>query len=212
MKNTRGFTLIELLIASAIFAVVMVSIYSAFRTGIFGYKNIQENIEIYQSARFMLERINLDLRNAFGFSTDKARFSGSKEGMSFFSIADTFYGGQPAQDYALISYELKNGKLMRACRKDIETIPEQPDIAPQELPGNVDSFTLTYAYLDKDKKTIIWKDSWMVQQGASQDEEKQLPIAVKINLKLKNNPEDYPRIRSSWTEEFERTVFLPLGG
>ncbi|MCX5715091.1 MAG: prepilin-type N-terminal cleavage/methylation domain-containing protein, partial [Candidatus Omnitrophica bacterium] len=68
MKKTKAFSLVELLIASAIFAVVMVSIYSAFRTGIFGYKNIRENIEIYQSARFILERINLDLRNAFAYS------------------------------------------------------------------------------------------------------------------------------------------------
>ena len=108
MKKRRAFSLIELLIASAIFTVVAASIYTAFRTGMFGYKKIQENIEVEQAARFIFARINLDLRNAFSYSSEKSGFTGFKEGMSFYSLSGTFSGGRMRQDYALVSYVLKD--------------------------------------------------------------------------------------------------------
>ncbi|MCX5697175.1 MAG: prepilin-type N-terminal cleavage/methylation domain-containing protein [Candidatus Omnitrophica bacterium] len=208
-RGVTGFSLVELLIASAIFAVVMVSIYSAFRTGIFGYKNIQENIDTYQAARFIFNRMDLDLRNAFIYSANNTGgFVGSKEGMSFYSIVERFYDGKAVQDYAFISYELKDGKLLRTCyrNRNKDMIINGPEIQAQELPGSIDSLVINYAYIDqtKNKNTLEWTktNTWMAQDNPPTEEVKVLPVAVNIKLRLKNKA----------VEDFERTIFLPLGG
>lgn len=90
IKYPKGFTLIELLLAAAIFAVVAAGIYSAFYSGLFGYRNISEAINTYQGARLILERINRELRNSFAYSSDEPRFSGKENEMSFFTLADSY--------------------------------------------------------------------------------------------------------------------------
>ena len=46
MKIKSAFTLIELLISVSIFAVIMVSLYSAFSTGVLGLGKIEESAAV----------------------------------------------------------------------------------------------------------------------------------------------------------------------
>ena len=104
MKNRRSFTLVELLIASSIFAVVMVALYAAFSSGVFGYRNIQERIDAYHQARLVLEHLDRDLRNSFAYSAADTKFSGQNDKVSFFSLVDDYRGNEIISAFAFISY------------------------------------------------------------------------------------------------------------
>lgn len=195
MKN-KAFTLIELLIASTIFMVLMVTAYSAFHTGIFGYRDIEENIDIYQAARLILERMELDLKSSFPYSATEAKFSGSKNEMSFLSLVDSFNKDKISTDYAFISYKLEENKLLRLCRKNQESLKEKSEMQPDEMAGNIKELSLNYGYIDPADNSLKFdNDSW----GDTLDEQKTLPVAVKVNLVLKAKAE----------YSFERTIFLP---
>ena len=217
MKLVKALTLVELLIASSIFVVVMVTIYSAFHSGIFGYRNIEETLDVYQTARSILGRINLDLRNSFAYSEDETKFVGEKNKISFLTLVDTYRQDKIVQDYAFVFYgigkyktflttenQLKviakrfscklgdDNKLMRLCRKNQEALKEDSEIQPEEMADNVEKLNFTYFYFDTADSKLKEKDSW--------DHPKNLPVAVKVSLTIKAKIE----------QKFERTIYLPL--
>ena len=104
--SLTGFTLVELLITSSIFLVVMSMLYLAFQSGIFGYRNIEETINLYQTAREILERLNLDLRNSVVYSDEDTKFIGTKNEVSFLTLVNTYSEDTLVQDYAYILYKL----------------------------------------------------------------------------------------------------------
>jgi len=59
-----AFTLIELMLGMAIAALVMGSVLSAMQTGLNAYKQGQESMELYQSARIGLRKVSEELRFA----------------------------------------------------------------------------------------------------------------------------------------------------
>jgi prepilin-type N-terminal cleavage/methylation domain-containing protein len=198
MSRNKGFTLVEILVATAIFAVVITTVYSAFHTGIFGYRNIERNIEINQAVQQILECINLDLRNAFVYSSDESRFQGEAGFVSFLTLVDSYRKDKIVRDYALVSYSLEKNKIRRLCRKGKESLNARSEITAEEMASNMDmEIKFQYGYLGKDKETE-WLDSWpgFVSTG---EEGKGLPLAVKVKLTVKNKTE----------EVFERTIFLP---
>ncbi|MDP1852600.1 MAG: prepilin-type N-terminal cleavage/methylation domain-containing protein [Candidatus Omnitrophota bacterium] len=193
IKSKKGFSLVELLVAVSLFAVVMLSIYTSFGAGMSGYKDIEENIEISQAARQVLERMNLDLRNAFSYSGAEAKFSGTKSDISFLSLVDKFYNNGITQDYAMISYRLEGDRLMRLCRRNQEALKETSETEAEEIASGVEEISFVYGNILAIGQPLEWKDSW----GG---DPKVLPAAVKIKLILKN------KIK----QEFERTVYIPL--
>lgn len=198
MKKIKAVTLIELLIASSIFVVLMLSIYSAFHTGIFGYRNIEEAINISQGARQILERINLDLRDSFAYAKDQTKFTGNKNDISFLALIDTFNENKIMQDYAFVSYALKGDKLMWLCRKNKDSLNDKSEVQPEELSANIKEIIFSYGNIVTAGQPLQWKDSW-ASQGDPEEEQKVLPLAVKVKLTLKNRAE----------QDFERTIFLP---
>lgn len=193
MKRSYGFTLVELLIAASIFVVVMVSIYSSFGAGMFGYNDIEENIRISQAARQILERINLDLRNSFAYSDSDSKFKGERLDISFLSVLDSFSKDEITQDYAFISYKLEGDKIMRLCRRNQEALKETSGIEAEEISALIEELVFSYADIVALEHTLEWKDSFGEVQ-------KTLPAAVKVKLILK----------SKVKEEFERTIYIPL--
>ena len=147
MKKNKALTLVELLIASSIFVLVMTTIYSAFHTGMFGYRNIDENINVYQTARLILGRINLDLRNSFVYSADESKFEGESNKLRFLTLVDSYQGNQIVQDYAFVSYEWEKNKLMRVCRKNKESLNEESEIPSEEMASDIDG--INFSSLDR---------------------------------------------------------------
>lgn len=192
MKLVKALTLVELLIASSIFVVVIVTIYSAFHSGIFGYRNIEETLDVYQTARSILGRINLDLRNSFAYSEDETKFVGEKNKISFLTLVDTYRQDKIVQDYAFVSCKLgDDNKLVRLCRKNQEALKEDSEIQPEEMADNVEKLNFTYFYFDTADSKLKERDSW--------DDPKNLPVAVKVSLTIKAKLE----------QKFERTIYLP---
>ena len=195
-KILRAFTLVELLIASAIFLVVMLPIYSAFQSGIFGFRNIEETIDIYQTARQILERMNLDLRNSFAYSQDDAKFIGTKNEVSFLTLVDTFGEDTIVEDYAYVSYKLEENKLMRLCRKNKEALNDKSKIESDEMSSNIEKIDFSYGYIDLADQSLKFKDLWSGPDTPG--EQGTLPVAIKVILTLKN------KIK----QDFQRTIFL----
>lgn len=191
MKRPNAFTLVELLIASVIFVVVMTTIYSAFHTGIFGFRNIEEIINTYQTARQILERINLDLRNSFFYSEEESKFTGENNKLSFFTLVDSYQGDKIIPEYAFVAYKLEGNKLMRLCRKRQDALNDKLDIESDEMASNVGEIIFSYGYFGAGSQEIRWKDSW--------EDKKAFPLAVKINLTIKDKGE----------QNFQRTIYLP---
>ncbi len=188
-----GFTLLELIISSAIFLVVVLTIYSAFYAGVFGYHDIEENINTFQIARQIFERINSDLRNSVIYAQNETMFNGTNNAISFSSLTDRFSEDKIIQDYALISYKLEDKKLMRICLKNQEILTNSSSQAQEEeMDSNIEELSFSYGYIPEGKQAIEWKDSW--------DDPAALPAAVKVKLTLKN------KIK----QDFQRTIFLPL--
>jgi prepilin-type N-terminal cleavage/methylation domain-containing protein len=198
VKKTRGFTLIELLIASSIFLILMIGVYSSFRTGMLGYSNISETIETTRAGRQILERVDLDLRNCFAFSQDSTKFLGTSGEISFLTLAQIFTDGAMSQQYAYISYKLERNKLTRLLRYGKESLNENSLIVPEEMNSDIKSISFSYGYPDANTKSLQFKDSWGKD---SPTEQKKLPAAVRIKLSIKMKAD----------HNFERFIYLPMG-
>ncbi|MEW6101847.1 MAG: type II secretion system protein GspJ [Candidatus Omnitrophota bacterium] len=192
MRNKKAFTLMELLITVSIFAVITVTIYSGFHTGVFGYRNIEEALAIHQAARQALERVAMDLRNSFSFKSDESRFNGAANELSFLTLVDTFYEDGMHPEFSFVSYALTENRLMRLCRKNKESLKENSEVTAEELAVAVRALTFSYGYAEGEGASLQWKELW--------DDPAVMPAAVKIKLTIG---------KDDAAKEFERTIYLP---
>jgi len=197
----RSFTLVEVLIASLIITIVMITVYTAFGSGIFGYRNIEDKITVYQTARSILEHLNQDVRNAIVFSSSESMFEGASDKVSFLSLVDSYRASKMRGSYALVSYYYEDSKLMRLCRKGSEALNIESDSTkPQEVGSDLD-IKFEYGYLQINaasaQETLAFKDSWGYE---TQEESQKLPVALRVRLAVKGRPD----------EVFERTIYLPV--
>jgi len=207
MKRNAGFTLIEILVASLIFTVVMLTIYSAFHSGIFGYRDIEENINVYQQAKIILERINLDLRNAFIYSDGDAKFIGDNDSgvLSFFTTVDAYQAQGLASTYARVEYSMDGEKLMRRCLKNQESLSSTVVTKAQEMGSGI-KIKFQYGYLPVPDQDVVFQDSWAKGPTPPDPEKKNLPVAVKVNLTITITN---PQTQAKRSRDFERTIYLP---
>ncbi len=190
--RSRGFTLVELIIASAVLLVVMLTVYLSFNTGIFGSRNIDEVINIYQSGRQILSRMDLDLRNSFAYSREKNWFSGNAHDISFLALIDRFENDNFERTLAFISYKLDGDKLFRLCRQGQESINEKSKVQPEEMAEGVQELIFSYGHMNSATGLLEWKNLW--------DDPEVLPDVIKIKLTIKKKTK----------QSFERNIFLPL--
>lgn len=192
IKYPEGFTLIELVLATAIFTVVAAGIYSAFASGLFGYRNISGTIKAYQGARLILERINRDLRNSFAYSKEDARFIGREKELSFFTLVDSYKEKETVKEYAFVSYGLKDNKLFRLSRENTAALTEDSGVEPVEMPAELSKLSFTYFEFNPEDNSLKEIPQWTDAQG--------LPAAVRVDLAVKTEKGEVP---------FERMIFLP---
>jgi len=199
MNKTKGLTLLELIIASAIFTVIMAVLYTSFSSGIFGTKSIDDSIKVTGGARLILGKLNSDLINSFVFSDEEARFSGREDELSFMTLTDSFIEGTFFREYSKVSYTQDQERLLRVCRRNKQSLDPNSEVTPQELSAGA-QIKFEYGYYSIPDERIIFKDSWATEgTEALLEEEKNPPLAVKVNLTL----------GSSDAESFERTIYIP---
>jgi len=190
-KLVRGFTLVELLIASAIFSVVIVTIYSAFRSGFVSYRNIEEATNIHQSARLILKQINSDLRNSFSYKNNDTGFLGEKEKLNFYTLSDNYREDEIIEDYASVSYELETDKLMRISRRNWDSQDSASKTSAEEMAFGIEKINFSYGFLDEDGKTLKFQEFW--------NDKTKFPQVVKVELSIGNKVK----------YDFSRTIYLP---
>ncbi len=190
-NSSTGFTMVEILIASIVFVVLMVTVHSAFRAGVFGSRDIEENLAGYQSGRQVLDRVALDLRNSFVFARNETGFSGTNEEINFFSLINVFAQGIFSRKYAAISYKIDGSRLLRRSKIGKYALNNMSEVPYEEFASGVEMFSFNYGEYKAIEKEIEWKDYWNDTQA--------LPVAVKVKLIL--NGKTKPK--------FEKTVFFP---
>ena len=191
-QKHKGITLLVLLIATSLSVVVISTIYSTFRTGLFGYKDIEDTIAAYQSAATILEHIDLDLRNAYAYSKDKTLFSGSSDTIRFLTLIDSFKKDSQEHQCAHVSYELNDNRMMRVSKEAKEALKEKSEVKAQEMADDVKTLHFAYGYRLKQNDPIRFdKDFW--------DDQAKLPLAVRVNIS----------IHKKTSADFQRTIFLP---
>ncbi|MFH1440910.1 MAG: type II secretion system protein GspJ [Candidatus Omnitrophota bacterium] len=216
-KQEKGFTLIELLISAAIFSVIVLSIYSAFRTGILSYNKVDSSFDLYQTARIAFNKIEHDLRNSFIYlqkdlqSKESSSFKADKYRLDFFSRLDSINSqAQTYPEICRVIYELDGNVLKRACYKGLDALEDISglDIQADDLAGQVKEISFEYAFsvINNSEKCYDWQEVWPEQN--IDEQEKSLPLAVRIklvlsetNLKPNQQPKDL---------EFIKIVSLPL--
>lgn len=199
--GVKGFTLLEVLIATSIIAIVAMSLYSAFHTGVLSYKKIGASFEVYQSARSILNRMELDLSNAFGYSDEDSKFSGQKETLDFFSVIDSYSGIKKYSNVCRIKYEVKNKILNRSCFTDLKALTAGAEPVTEEFPFGVSEISFEYAFdLNIATGAYEWFGAWPKEKN----EKGPLPLAVKIKLVFTEST------KAQTPLEFIKIIPLPL--
>ena len=184
MKIKSAFTLIELLISVSIFAVIMVSLYSAFSTGVLGLGKIEESAAVSETGYMILGRIERDLRNSFAYSSDDVKFTGDKSGLTFFTLSPLF---------SCVTYSFSAGKLFRSVRINKDALKIDAQIRLRLLAQNIKQMWFTYLLFDPEAKILHESDTW--------NDPAVLPTAVRVSFILEK--------KDNFT--FKRTIYLPLG-
>lgn len=180
-KPLTGFTLIEVLIATSIIAIVALSLYSAFQTGFLSYRKVDVSFELYQNARIILSRLELDLKNAFAYYVQDPKFSGQKEVLEFFSAVDSYSAGRKYHNIYRIKYELQGKVLKRSFRAGLKALSDEALPVSEELSSDVKEITFEYALgFENPDNPYEWRDSWLSEEIGNTP----LPLAVKVKLSL----------------------------
>jgi len=183
MRRTHGFTLIELLIATSIFSIIILSLYSAFQSGISSYNRVDSAFNLYQTARIVFNRIELDLKDSFIYLEDDSKFKGTSQTLEFFSVIDSFEKGQAFSNICRVKYELNNDILKRIFYQGLDALEENSKFEGEELSSDVKEISFQYAYATNSlDKSYDWQESWPKENDLTQ--RKTLPLAVKIKLSL----------------------------
>lgn len=206
--KTRGFTLLELLISTAIVAVLILTLYSAFQTGILSYNKMDSASNIYQTARILFYRMTRDIANSFSYAEKDSRFIGNKQTLEFFSVADTFEKGEAVPSVCRIKYSSADFALKRGYLSNLAaiTVKEIPQDSQEELTSDAKELTFEYACAsDNSDAPYNWQDSWPVQNNQEQLQSR--PLAVKVKLVLVERDKKKKEIG---TVEFNKVI--PLYG
>lgn len=204
ISRQPAFTLIEILIACAIISVIMLSVYSAFQTGMLSYRKMDSSFNIYQTARSILNRMELDLVNSFAYQDSDSHFKGSSQGLEFFSDLDVFQEGKLKPGVSRIKYDLDGNTLKRASFPGLEALQAMDETKAEGLTQDLKDISFQYGYATGNPDApLAWQDSWPEETRAN--EAKTLPLAVKIKLILiARNTRNVP----SGALEFTKTIYL----
>lgn len=210
-----GFTLIELLISSAIFSVIVLSIYSAFQTGILSYNKLDSSFDLCQTARIACNKIERDLRNSFCYLKADSKFKGQSWQFDFFCRLDSINSqAEVYPEICRVIYELNGGVLKRTCYKGLDALEKDTsvlDIQADDLAGQVKEISFKYASAVKNnsEKCYDWQEIWPKENDPYHpDQEKELPLAVRITIVLsetKLKPNQQPK-----DLEFIKIISLPV--
>lgn len=198
-KHLKSFTLLELLIATVIFITVVMTVYSAFRTGLLSYRKVDTSVGMLESSRLVLNRITLDLKNVYIYSNTDSAFKGKAKALDFFSKTDYYRQGSRNTNICRLKYNFDDSILKRSYKLGLDVLKSNVDFITDNFPESIKDITFEFARgLSGDTlKSYEWVPAW----PNDDQEKKQLPLAVKINIKVVSERKD---------DELEITRIVPL--
>jgi len=206
-KTKLAFTFIEVLIGLTIFSIIAMSLYSTFYSGISAWKKSEDLNRLYQEARWSLDTIAKELRNAIILSyKDRypgfAFFQGTSNSISFL-LEDEY-------DIKKVSYFLEAGENGEdnpgfSLKREQVFLIDSLQLTEQEKPKETFSslvseggLKLSYPYMvSATEEGVEWRDKWQDNNN--------LPAGVKIELVLQNAKNPNSKV------SFYKTVFIPMG-
>ena len=223
-RDERGFTLIELLIAMFIFAIVISSVYGAYRATFTIIHGSEAQMAISRSGQVAIERISDDLRSVVAGPGGELRgerkdVSGVRgDSLAFISASHLALSKKDMRaGYAFIGYSAepdeKNG-LLKLYRLDRVLMPGM-EKEKSETPGEVLAAGLqeaSFVYVDADGKET---DEWDSDEGeedpgeGEQPKEPLFPELVYVKLVFSRSAEREADQASEGGVVFKTAVALP---
>jgi len=193
-RHARGFTLIEMVVAIVIFMLFVTAVYGVYSAANMAIMRVDEQEEIFQTGRVLLEQINTELTSAYqastatvssltGEDTDGASDAPQQDTLTFLTTAHAAYGDAPAGDVSQVIYEMGGDTpddtpglyVEENFHPGLETPEETP--ARRLLSPLVVGFNCKYLPAGAD-----WLTEWVGQST--------LPVAVRVELTLRPPRED----------------------
>ena len=221
----RGFTLIELLLAIFIFAIVVSSVYGAYRSTFKIVHGSESLLATSRTARVAMERMTDDLLAIVSDSGgalrgEKHDISGSRgDSLAFVSSVHLALSKTEAVNgYASIAYSVeldKDDGLLNLYRSDTVLLPggkigeKEKDLRKEMLAKGLTEMRLTY--LDKDgKKTDEWQsdEGQKMLDAKGKQAEPLLPALIYLQLSFGKSI-DSKAIDSKGGTVFKTAVALP---
>lgn len=203
-KIPPSFTLIELLIALSIFAVVAVTLYSAFFAGVSVWKRSGDTSGSYQDISAVFDDIARDLKNAVYFSKDEESgyaFMGAPGKIAFMTLEERVGARmKPCREIARLSYYFDDtADEFIKKRADIslgfDIVKAEKDV----LLRGVEDFRFEYCYYSGDEdEPYIWQDEWS-------DEDARIPRGIRITAVMNGVK------RGDGASRITRVIFIPTG-
>lgn len=218
LRCNRGFTLIELLTAIVIFALVVSSVYGAYRATFHTIQGTEKQITLAAQARVILERISADLESLYygkdGYLQGGRGDVNGNRGDNFTCTSsahlvlnrDERPAGRTVLSYS--TEEDENG-FINVFRSDRVMMPGENQFDDDDkgliIGKGLREFKITYITEDGDEQEE-W-DSEPPETDSDGEEEKKtirLPAMVRILVGFEVTPESKEQIR------FRTAVALPL--
>ncbi len=202
-KN-KGFTLVEVLVVVTILSVLVLSLYTVFKSGVDAWSKSEAHLEIFQNARVILDQISRELPGAFvggdaEFTGNDGVGENSSDTLEFITnFGDSIYK---------LKYELAADNILE--RKYIEDPPNYANIDYENAVDEDDGIEegivefgfkvsdIQFSYLPLG--SVDWSSAQPTWSGTT------LPEAVEIEIRLKENPDD----DDARAHHFETIVYLP---
>ncbi len=204
-RRPAGFTLVEILVAMGILSLVLTAIYSSWTAILRASKVGTEAAAAVQRARMAARTIEESLGSAESFAQNQAYYSflaenGSDSTLSFVArLSPSFPRSGKFGDFAVrrVTFSVEQG---RDGTRDL-MLRQQPLL--MEMDKDEKEFPLILARNVKEFKTEFWDlrlQDWVDEWKQTN----QLPVMVKVNLKIADNP-----YSNQAREQITRIVSLP---
>ena len=204
--KSRGFTIIEIMVAMAIFVMIVAAVYSSWMAIVRGAVSGRKAAAAVQRSRIAVRTLEDALTSVRAFASDVQYYSfvgenGDDASLSFVAkLPESFprSGRFGSFDVRRVTFSLESG----ADSGRQLVLRQQPvlmdmDIDEKEHPIVLEKDVKAFELQFWDVNSSDWLDDWA--------QTNQLPLMVKIKLRLGGNPQH----ASSSAQEITRVVSLP---
>lgn len=212
-----GFTLIELLTSIFIFALVISSVYGAYRATFTTVNGTESRVALASAARVILERITDDLESLYigedGYiQGEKGDIGGHRaDGLSCTSSAHlVFSRSELMAGVTVLKYttEEEESGLLTLYRSDVPVLPGVTSGDDDEkgvlLGKGLQAFQLTYVSADGNESEEWDSEPEGSGSGGSGEKKINLPAIVRVEIRFADSPE------SEDSTVFRTAVAMPV--